>query len=223
MTISELIKKNKNLIQAQDFNTLFEELQNYPNLKINYITGIRSLLEEAGYDVLNNVKALYKGMYSHDNGLKTFIIPPHIEWLESEVFYADRNLTRVDIKAPIVGIPNGTFKNCTALFDITLPKTIRFIGDEAFKYCSFNQFIVPVGCNDIGDCAFYSCTELENLYLPSTITQLGEQCFAGTKMEVIEYGGSMISFQVKGFKQDNKWRAYSKIKIVKCSDGDLIL
>lgn len=223
MTISNFIKKNKNLIIKQDFDTLFEELQNYPNIRINDITSVRSLLEEAGYDVLNNVRALYKGMYSHDTELETFVIPSSIEWLESEVFYADRNLTRVDIKAPIVGIPNGTFKNCTALFDITLPRTIRFIGDEAFKYCSFNQLVIPIGCNEIGDNAFTACTELEDLYLPSTITQLGEYCFSGTNIEAIEYGGSMISFQVKGFKQDNKWRANSQIKIVKCSDGDLIL
>lgn len=71
-------------------------------------------------------------------------------------------------------IPNFTFWEFENLKSITLPSTLRTIGDSAFYDCKkLTSIVVPNGVTSIGQSAFGNCSALKNITLPSSIKQLG--------------------------------------------------
>ena len=80
----------------------------------------------------------------------------------------------------IIEIPNGAFKDCTALWKINLPKNIIFIGANAFENCgSLNGLEMPEGLMSIGGYSFKGCGSLFILDIPKTVVEIGTQSFYG--------------------------------------------
>ncbi len=62
-----------------------------------------------------------------------------------------------------------TFRNCTSLKQIVLPKVTTRILREAFANCSSLKSInIPANVKEIGDNAFWGCTALEDVYYYGT-------------------------------------------------------
>ncbi len=102
---------------------------------------------------------------------------------------------------PIVAIDDTAFAGCSFINELTIPKTVKTIGQYAFAGCSslktltlseslteipsgaFNactsltEVDVPEGVESIGELAFANCTALENIELPETLTSIGVSAF----------------------------------------------
>ena len=75
-------------------------------------------------------------------------------------------------------IGHETFKDCTLLTEITLPKGLQVIGKRAFLNCtSLENIVIPEGVTVIEDGAFEGCKNLKSISLPSTLVTLGEGVF----------------------------------------------
>lgn len=78
----------------------------------------------------------------------------------------------------VTGIYKTAFKNCTWLESVTLPATIKRIGNEAFFGCSgLRELVLPDGIEVIGNFAFRDCTGLTELTVPATVTEIGDGAF----------------------------------------------
>lgn len=77
-------------------------------------------------------------------------------------------------------IEKNAFKyNYSDLRSVTLPTSLRTIGDEAFYDCyGIRKLIIPNGVDSIGRNAFYYCENIQQLEIPSTLTRIGESAFA---------------------------------------------
>ncbi len=66
----------------------------------------------------------------------------------------------------------------SALVYVTLPSTLKSIGENAFTTCaSLKELIIPEGVTKIPTSMAYYCTSLETLVLPSTIESIGNSAF----------------------------------------------
>ena len=62
---------------------------------------------------------------------------------------------------------------------ITLPESITYIGDSAFRFCHMlGEINIPDGVTEISDAAFGCCDNLRGISLPSSLVKLGKGAFA---------------------------------------------
>ncbi|MBO5868823.1 MAG: leucine-rich repeat domain-containing protein, partial [Oscillospiraceae bacterium] len=67
-------------------------------------------------------------------------------------------------------------------YHLTVPETlggkkVTEIGDSAFRYCDFRAVTLPNTVRTIGDEAFVGCTNMKSITLPTSLTTLGESAF----------------------------------------------
>ncbi len=104
---------------------------------------------------------------------------------------------------PVVGIESTAFYGCNELTSITLPNTIRYIGDFAFYNCTgLTSITLPNSIKTIIGYAFYNCTALSSITFSNAVTSLGEKAFHNTawynnQPDGLVYTGSVI-YEYKG-------------------------
>ena len=70
---------------------------------------------------------------------------------------------------------------------ITLPSTLKIIGDEAFVYTSISSITLPDALEKMGDRTFEDCKKLRRITIPANVTFLGERTFRGTGLVRVNY------------------------------------
>ncbi len=111
---------------------------------------------------------------------------------------------RQSIKKAVIGegityINHLSFYGCSEITEISLPSTVRFIGESAFEKCrALKKIELPEGITYIGEAAFYNCTRLEGIVIPSTVEDISTALFNGcTSLSSVTIKGSPR--QIKAF------------------------
>ncbi len=70
---------------------------------------------------------------------------------------------------------------------ITLPESLKVIGEDAFAHCEeLEEVNLPYGLRDIRDGAFYGCISLKRVLLPMTAKLISEGAF-GKDVDIIMF------------------------------------
>ena len=77
----------------------------------------------------------------------------------------------------VVLIQFHCFDNCSQLTNITLPSSLKEIGEYTFSNTRITTIIIPEGVTKIGNCCFNNCLQLTNITLPSTLKVIGYEAF----------------------------------------------
>lgn len=79
------------------------------------------------------------------------------------------------------------------LKSLMLPKSLQYIGYDAFSYCSqLTHLELNEGLEVIGDNAFAFCTQLEQVRIPESVIEIGTNPFAGCT-SISEFKGGHVS------------------------------
>ena len=152
------------------------------------ITGRPSIIEQPALDHLCM-------MYPEDNDFQKLAYlyrcvrmygKDYVNKFES----GDRVITKEHIKMPeclrkvylrngVERIEERSFCCCSALWDIYLPDTVKFIGDEAFLKSGIKTIRTSSGLEKLGMRAFAECIHLVKFYIPENITHIEDLCFEG--------------------------------------------
>ncbi|MDE7377289.1 MAG: leucine-rich repeat domain-containing protein, partial [Muribaculaceae bacterium] len=79
----------------------------------------------------------------------------------------------------VIAIGECSFKNCNGLTSVTIPSSVKSIGDYAFYGCSLSSIDIPDATTSIGNFTFCGCRELASVTIPTSVTSIGEHTFAG--------------------------------------------
>lgn len=75
-------------------------------------------------------------------------------------------------------ICDGAFEECTNLASISIPNSVKYIGEDAFCECtSLRSVKLPEGLTTIEYGTFRGCTSLESVVLPSSLKTIDERAF----------------------------------------------
>ena len=114
--------------------------------------------------------------------------------------------TKVSIKDGTVGIANHTFSPVYAgtypyvIRSITIPDSVKYIGDMAFHGAEFTSLTIPDSVTDIGDYAFSGCYKLTKLTLSKNLKIIRNHVFANcTSLKTIKIPASVQEIEGLAF------------------------
>ena len=92
--------------------------------------------------------------------------------------YATTALTSVSIPNTVKSIGDYAFKNCAGLKSIIVPQSVISIGNYAFHNCNgLKSAQLSESLASIGNNAFGYCTSLCNINIPDSVTTIGQFAF----------------------------------------------
>ena len=98
---------------------------------------------------------------------------------ENFIAMIERSATSFDIPDGVTKIAPYAFYNYNALAAITIPNTVKSIGNYAFGTTGLTSVVIPEGITDISPSSFSYCSHLASVSLPSTLTSLSSAAFRG--------------------------------------------
>lgn len=116
--------------------------------------------------VLKNVLIKYFGSEAN------VIVPGGVKVIGAYAFYQNLEITNVVLPEGVEEIGAYAFSS-SGLRNISLPKSLKVIGDSAFHFCQSmsGDFLIPAGVNEISAGAFRSCFNLRNFVVSSDNTR----------------------------------------------------
>lgn len=125
----------------------------------------------------------------------------------------------------------GAFQNCKYLKTVTLPNTIRCIGNNAFDGCSWLKTInLPSKVWLIDDYAFRGCESLSSITLPISLNEIGQAAFKGTRLKEVTIPKSVYKIGDEAFKSEKlvsiklpQTIGFSSNKLLVISNSDITL
>ena len=78
----------------------------------------------------------------------------------------------------VTSIDEGAFEQCHDLTSVTIPGSVKTIGDAAFLGCTaLSSAVISEGVETIEGSAFTNCRTITNITIPSSVTSIGDEAF----------------------------------------------
>ena len=120
----------------------------------------------------NSPLALMKKLWSYRKNDESSVCLTNYKGEDTEIIVPEviGNYTVTSLKK--------TFYKKRQIKSVTVPKTVKEIGEETFFECdSLREVVLNQGLEIIGSYAFYRCEELEKIDIPDTVKEIGESAW----------------------------------------------
>ena len=132
----------------------------------------------------NAERVFQAGMYTNEDLIYELVIPEGVEEIADYALAGLGTLNKVTLPSTLKRIGNHAFEKCIGLKEVIVQgKTMEEIGEAAFSGCSeLKKITVPNGVTVIGNTTFEDCAKLETVTLPKEgIVLIGDRAFANCK------------------------------------------
>lgn len=145
-----------------------------------------------GVEIPNSVTTIGKKAF-YGSGLTSLTIPDSItqDNLGEYAIGGCKNLKIVKLPSTWTKLPDGLFQNNVSLAEYTVGSNFTEIGKSAFSGSIIKSITLPESIKVIGDEAFKECKQLASINLPSKLEKIGEAAFDGCSLltEIVIPGG----------------------------------
>ena len=145
-------------------------------------------LMDSGYQTSNGIIIKDNNVIRALGGFTNITIPNGVTGISDSAFsYLD--IVSISLPSTLKEIGDAAFWGCTKLTSITIPNSVEKIGSRAFYECtSLSDATVGSGVTDFGEYIFQRCVSLTGITLTEGLKTLGYAMFAGDT-----YGYSVAS------------------------------
>ena len=121
----------------------------------------------------------------------------------------DRGAEEVVVPEGVVGIGRGAFAGMYDLADVSLPSSLRYIGERAFAECTYlDGLVIPDGVEIIASGAFEDCSWMQTITIGRGVRTVGARAFAGcTRLAKATFADGLETVGDGAF--ENCWRMMS--------------
>ena len=113
---------------------------------------------------------------------KEYVVREGTEVICDCAFFCCESLQCITIPNSVKSIGNRAFYECKSLQSITIPNSVTSIGKEAFSCCeSLQSITIPNSVKSIGNYAFRNCESLQSVTIPNSVTSIGNKAFNDCK------------------------------------------
>ena len=104
-----------------------------------------------------------------------------------EKYNLSNRTLKIEIEEGAKTLDTTVFKDFKHVKSVTLPSTLKKIGNSAFLNCTeLEEINLPTGLEYIDNCAFTNCHNLKEIYIPKTVEYISPNAFALCNLEKIE-------------------------------------
>lgn len=171
-------------VKVQDTATLSSETKgSVDNVPPEYVEG-----NVADYALKMKSDGCYikrfNGFEEDEITIPSLIDGKQIKGIAQEAFKGCVQVKKIHISEGIEIIENGAFKECTALREVSLPDSLKRLGNNPTQYgmgvfskTRLSSIIIPQNVEFIGPSCFEFCTSLRKITIPRNVKFLGAYCF----------------------------------------------
>ena len=170
-------------------NSAFYGCSKLKNVKLG--SGVTAIGEKAFYsnkvlesiNLPQNLKSIGKLAFCDCSKILQIIIPGNTVSIGDYAF-AGTGISSITIPASIKTVGNGVFgyssnsKFCTSLTNVIIESGPTYLSEEMFRGCTnLSSVTIPDSVKNIGKSAFYGCMTLASIELPDSITTINDSAF----------------------------------------------
>lgn len=190
--IKELIKKYAALIETNNFNQL------YSDIDTNYRPELTRVLESAKIYPLDYMTYIPTGMY-YESETSEIKIPNNIERIYRKAFESAHAET-ITMTDSVKDLGDSCFYDCRQLTNIELSNNLEVIPRYCFRDCIKLEIIeLPSNCSVIGFGAFANCERLRVIDFNDQLSTIGSNAFLGTGLRILRIPSSIKTIEDGAF------------------------
>ena len=126
------------------------------------------------------------------------------------------DLEKVVVNEGVTEISDSAFSGCSKLTSLTLPSTLKYIGEYTFSNCGLKELTLPASVEEIGTYAFSYSENIEKVNIGNNV-KIGYDAFLGCTNLADEHGSVVINGVFCGTKHsyNSETKKYDPIYISK--------
>lgn len=173
---------------------------------LNTSTGVLTISGKGATKDCGNVGSNQAPWKDSRDKIKSIVVEEGITALGRYMFYKCEVAESVSLPSTLTAIGDtkyleyGTFVDCKALTNVTLPSKLQTIGHAAFKGCSSLKSIkIPDSVTTIGTSAFEDCTALSTVTFGTGVKVTGNMAFRNSGVSKVKFSSSITEISPWSF------------------------